>query len=84
MKNIKNLLNKNRKYVIGTVAVVGTMVPKLAFAVDGVSTTIASSMQTIVTDTISSIAAIAPIGITIFGTMFAWKKGVQFFKSVTK
>lgn len=49
-----------------------------------VSTVIQTSMQTIVTDTLTTIAAVAPIGITIFGAMFCWKKGIQFFKNVTK
>lgn len=80
---IKNLLNNNRKAVISTIGVCSALLPTVAHA-EGVSATITTSMQTIVTDTITSIAAIAPIGITIFGAMFAWKKGLQFFKQVTK
>lgn len=80
---IKNLLNNNRKAVISTVGLCSALLPTVAHA-ESVSTTITTSMQTIVTDTITSIAAIAPIGITIFGAMFAWKKGLQFFKQVTK
>lgn len=49
-----------------------------------IASTITASFQTIVTDTISTIAAIAPIGITIFGAMFAWKKGKKFFNTVTQ
>lgn len=81
---IKNLLNNNRKAVISTVGVCSALLPTIAHAESTVGATITTSMQTIVTDTITSIAAIAPIGITIFGAMFAWKKGLQFFKQVTK
>lgn len=49
-----------------------------------IATSISTSMQTIVTDTIATISAVAPIGITIFGAMFCWKKGIQFFRGVTK
>lgn len=81
---IKNFLQNNRKVVIASVAITSSILPTVAHAADSVSTTISTSMQTIVTDTIASIAAIAPIGITIFGAMFAWKKGIAFFKQVTK
>lgn len=84
MNKIKNFLNKNRNYVIGGIATTSLIVPQLAFAEGGVSTTVSSSLQTITTDVLATVAAVAPIGLTIFGAMFAWRKGVQFFKSVTK
>lgn len=81
---IKNFLENNRKAVIATVGVCSTMLPTIAHAADStIASTITSSFQQIVTDTLASIAAIAPIGITIFGAMFAWKKGKQFFSTVT-
>lgn len=45
---------------------------------------ITTALQTVVTDTIAAITAVAPIGITIFGTMLAWKYGVRFFKTISK
>lgn len=40
-----------------------------------ISTTIAGSFQTIVTQSIATMAAVAPVAITIFGAVFCWKKG---------
>lgn len=33
---------------------------------------------------LSAVAAIAPVGITIFGAMFVWKKGIALFKKITQ
>lgn len=49
-----------------------------------IATAVQTALQAVVTDTIAAIAAVAPIGITIFGATFVWKKGVQFFKGVAK
>lgn len=49
-----------------------------------ITTAITTALQSVVTDTIAAISAVAPIGITIFGATFVWKKGVQFFKGVAK
>lgn len=84
-EKIKNILENNRKAIIATTSICATLVPTIAHAEGvSVSSTISTSMQQIVTDTVSTIAAIAPIGITVFAAMFAWKKGLQFFKQVTK
>lgn len=85
MKKIKNFITEHKVALLTSATGMALNIPQVAFAEGtSVSTMISGSMQTIVTDTIASIAAIAPIGITIFGAMFAWKKGIQFFKSVTK
>lgn len=42
------------------------------------------SFEQIVTDTLGAIAAIAPIGITIFGALMAWTYGKKFFKIIAK
>ena len=39
-------------------------------------------MQTIVTDTIATMGAVAPIGITIFGAAFCWKKGKKILTTI--
>jgi hypothetical protein len=49
-----------------------------------ITTTMTTAFQSVVTQTLSSIAAIAPIGITIFAAYFVWIKGKQFFKSISK
>lgn len=85
-------MNKIKSFMTTTGGKVATGVSMAAaltlpcFAIEGptVSEVIQTSMQTIVTDTLLTISAVAPIGITIFGAMFCWKKGIQFFKNVTK
>ena len=52
-------------------------------ATPDISSTMTTSFQSIVTQTLSCVAAIAPIGITIFSVFFCWKKGMGFFKSVS-
>lgn len=47
------------------------------------TTMLTTSVQSIVTNTLSAISAVAPIGITIFASMFVWKKGLKFFKQTT-
>lgn len=84
MKKIKKFLQENRKATITSLGVMSAFLPVVAHADTTMASTITASFQTIVTDTISTIAAIAPIGITIFGAMFAWKKGKNFFNTVTK
>ena len=43
-----------------------------------------TSFQTVTANCLAAIGALAPIGLTIFGAMFAWKKGTQFFKHLTQ
>jgi hypothetical protein len=47
-------------------------------------TAMTAAFQSIVTDTMAAIAAVAPIGITIFGAYFVWVKSKSFFKSIAK
>lgn len=85
MKKIKTLIQENKFAVMASVSAIAMSIPTIAHAeVPDVTTSMTTAMQSIVTQTLNSISAIAPIGITIFGAMFAWKKGVQFFKGVTK
>lgn len=49
-----------------------------------ISSTITSSFNQVVSDTLSTISAIAPIGITIFAATFCWKYAKRFFTTVTK
>lgn len=84
MNKIKRFMNENKVPVISSISVMAMSIPNIVHAADDVGASMTGAMQTIVTQTLSSIAAIAPIGITIFGAMFAWKKGIEFFKNVTK
>jgi len=87
MKKIKNLIEKNKCYVLSGVttgSLVVMNVANKAFATESLSTVIQSSLQTVVNDTLTTIAAIAPIGLTIFGATFCWKYAVKFFKNIAK
>lgn len=50
----------------------------------GVSDSIGKALQAVGNDVTSAVAVIAPIGLGIFGLFFAWKKGIGFFKSISK
>ena len=88
MKKIKNLIKDNRVAIIASVSSMAMgLVTTSAHAVETVpdmTTVIITSFQSIVTQTLQTIAAIAPIGITVFAAFFCWKKGVAFFKTATK
>lgn len=43
-----------------------------------------TTFGTVSTICLNGIAAVAPVAITIFGAMFAWKKGIKFFKELTQ
>lgn len=49
-----------------------------------IATGVSEALRTVVTDTIATMSAVAPIAITIFGTMLAWRYGMRFFKSLSK
>lgn len=84
MKKIKSFIQSSYGKVTTGLVVASTSLPVFATSSSTIATSISSSMEQIVTDTIATIGAVAPIGITIFGAMFCWRKGVQFFKGVTK
>jgi len=51
--------------------------------VDAVLTaSIGDAISAIVDNVIGCITVVAPIGITIFGAMLAWKYGKKFFKTI--
>lgn len=81
-------MDLKRKIAAGVGALlvsVSAVVP--ALAADGDSATIASTMSTALTtvqsDFMSTVNAIAPIALTIFGVFLVWKLGLRFFKSIT-
>jgi hypothetical protein len=90
---MKNLFSKAKQFAKTKACKVGVTV-SLAFAIlaisasaadpPDISTVMTTSIQSIVTNTLACIAAVAPIAITVFGAMFAWKIGVKFFKGVAK
>lgn len=85
MKKFTNFIQSSYGKVATGLTIASVSLPVFASEpTSSIATSISNSMQQIVTDTIATIGAVAPIGITIFGAMFAWKKGIQFFRGVTK
>lgn len=86
MNKIKKFVINNKAKIVGTTTTLALGVSQIASAAEtsSVTASITSSFQTIVTDTLSTIAAVAPIAITIFGAMFVWNKARKFFKDVSK
>lgn len=80
---IKEFIQENRVKLLATFSGVIALSPVSAFAEEvSISTTISSSMQQVVTDTIATMGAVAPIGITIFGAMFCWRKGKKILTAI--
>lgn len=50
----------------------------------GVETAITTALDGIKSDALSTIAAVAPIGIAIAGAFLVWRYGMKFFKSISK
>lgn len=85
MKKFTNFIQSSYGKVATGLTIASVSLP--VFASDpssSIATSISTSMQQIVTDTMAAISAIAPFAVTIFGATFAWRKGVQFFKGVAK
>ena len=89
MEKIKDLKKKigNNAIITGALTGIILSVPTIVFAdpsVGGVSTVVTSSFQKVVSDTLESIAAIAPIAITIFAATFVWRYAKKFFSTIAK
>lgn len=84
-EKFKQFAQKNKAYIMGGVTTLALAVPQFAYAEGpSISATITTSFQQVVTDTLTSIAAIAPIGITVFAATYVWKYAKRFFTTVTK
>lgn len=85
MNKVKNFIVNNKSKIVGTTTTLALGVSQVAFAADSsVATSITSSFQTVVTDTLATIAAVAPIALTVFGAMFVWRKAKTFFNNMNK
>lgn len=86
MKKFTNFIQSSYGKVATGLTIASVSLPVFASEVSSssIATSISTSMQQIVTDTMAAISAIAPLAVTIFGATFAWRKGVQFFKGVAK
>jgi hypothetical protein len=47
-------------------------------------TALTTALTTVKTDSLSALAAVAPIAISIFGAFLVWRYGVKFFKGLAK
>lgn len=59
----------------------------LFMGLTGASSTVSSmtsGLNSVVTDVLAGIAAIAPVALTIFAARFVWKTGIKFFKDIGK
>lgn len=88
-RKFNKLVSFAKENKVGLIASFSGMVaaiPTVAHAaeVPNITTTMTTAFQSIVTQTLEMVAGVAPIGITIFAAFFCWKKGVQFFKTITK
>ena len=85
MNKVKNFISNNKAKIVGVSTSLALGVSQVAFAADSsVSDSITSSFQTVVTDTLATIASVAPIALTVFGAMFVWRKAKTFFNSMNK
>lgn len=81
-----------KSYKIATITTTALVsAGQVVFAADEVSTgmegivdSMTSTFSSVSTVCMSAVAAIAPVAVTIFGLMFVWKKGIQFFKKLTQ
>lgn len=47
-------------------------------------TALTNALNTIKTDALAALAAVAPIGIAIMGGFLVWRYGIKFFKGLAK
>lgn len=82
-----------KSYRIATIATTGIIsINQAVFAadttvttgMDGIVDSMTSTFSSVSSVCMSAVAAIAPVAVTIFGLMFVWKKGIQFFKKLTQ
>jgi len=84
--NLKKVVSEHKAEIVSTLGVVvATIAQNVHAEVTAFDpAVITSSMNSIVTNTMGMIAGVAPIGITIFGSFFVWRKAMSFFKTVAK
>lgn len=84
---VQSIVN-NTKFKVatfsGTALVAFQSVAHAADAAADPITSMTATFGTVSTICLNGIAAVAPVAITIFGAMFAWKKGISFFKQLTQ
>lgn len=85
--DLKQKFDGVKTKVVGAAATAGTsiLLATQCFAADAdVSTAMATAMATVKTDMMGVISVVAPIGIAIAGVILVWRRGIGFFKSISK
>jgi len=89
MRKLKRLINKGKAKNLALCTAVSTVAMAVpALAADGDTTAtlteaLSTGLNTAVTDFVSMVVAILPIGLTVFTATFAVKKGMKFFKNIS-
>lgn len=79
-------LLKSKKFLTGSMTSIMALIPTVIChaADDNITTSMTTAMNTVKTDTLSAISAVAPIGIGIMGAFLVWRYGIRFFKGISK
>jgi putative effector of murein hydrolase len=83
LKKIVYKIKTSKIVVAVTGAVSSIAVGSLAHADTAMASTLTTSVQTAVTDTISYMSALLPIGLTVFAVTWGVKKAIRFFKGAS-
>lgn len=84
--DVQSIIN-NTKFKVATIstsALIGVQTVVHAAEAGDPIATMTSTFGEVSTICLNAVAAIAPVAVTIFGCMFAWKKGIKFFKDLTQ
>lgn len=86
IENVRGKVAGAKMKVVGVSTAVGTSVLMASncFAAEDISSAMTTAMGTIKTDMLDVVAVVAPIGIAIAGIFIVWKRGIGFFKSISK
>lgn len=80
-------MNQRVKNALKVASATGVMVAGTvgqAFADEATTAVMTTAFQGVKSDTTAGMAVIAPIAIGIFGMFYMWRKGIGFFKTVSK
>lgn len=75
---------KSKVVAVPVAASTALLMATNCFAADEVATSMTSAMTAVKTDMLSVISVVAPIGIAIAGVILVWRRGIGFFKSISK
>lgn len=86
MKKVFTTIKEKCKEIVGAVVAAGTVAATSvsAFAADSeVTTAVSSAFDTMKSDAVAIILVALPVGLGIFGLVFAVRKGIQMLRSAS-